>query len=221
MENAMRDGWAAVEGDKPMQDGSLIVEFFRSSKRDIYQSIQQGIPVVNGIDMVKVMQAGEKDSTIFEVNEMHKRRWKEQWKAYQEGREQIGDGRALDMLFPGNPEIVETLKHLHIHTIEQLANTPDGSVSAAFVFTWKQQAQKFLGGIQENRFPQLEHDLEEANARNKQMAEQMALMQQQMATLMARQATGEDGDEHIVPAPDNPEQVRRGPGRPRKAENAS
>lgn len=197
------DGWTDVEGDK--KSGGLIVRFYRGTKRDVFTSNAQGFPVDNGVDMVEVRQAGEKDNNVFQVDESHRRRWREQWAAYLEGREQIGNGRPLDLLFPGNPEIVSSLKAQHIHTVEQLANIPDSSPNSAFVHTWKQTAIKFLAGVQNNAFPQLQQELDAEKAKSKIMEEQMAAMQRQLAAMATKQ------DDDVEEAP-----IRRGPGRPPK-----
>ena len=200
--------WMDMEGAQ--NSGGLNVQFYRGTKRDVYNSILDGAPKDIGIDYVKVSNAGEKDNVIHEVNELHKRRWPDQWRAYQEGRAQIADGTPLDMLFPGNPEIVSTLKANNVHTIEQLSDYPDSSLTA-FTPTWKAKAQQFLKGKGDNRFPELEQRAKDAEAR---LLEMEAMIMQ----LTAAQATVSVADQvevaNIVPAPEL--EPRRGPGRPPK-----
>lgn len=204
--------WMDMEGTQ--NSGGLNVQFYRGTKRDVYNSTLQGLPLDVGIDYVKVSNAGEKDNVIHEVNELHKRRWPEQWRAYQEGRLQIADGTPMDMLFPGNPEIVSTLKANNVHTIEQLADYPDSSLTA-FTPTWKQKAQHFLKGKVDNRYPQLEREAAEAKA---EVAELKAMVEQLLAgqTRTASPAVEQVEVAHIVPA--DPEPQRRGPGRPPKTQ---
>jgi len=202
--------WMDMEGAQ--NSGGLNVQFYRGTKRDVFNSTLQGLPLDVGIDYVKVSNAGEKDNVIHEVNELHKRRWPEQWRAYQEGRAQIADGTPMDMLFPGNPEIVSTLKANNVHTIEQLADYPDSSLTA-FTPTWKAKAQQFLKGKVDNRFPELEARAQNAEAR---LVEMEAMMKQ----LLASQGSVNSADQvevaNIVPV--DPEQPRRGPGRPPKTQ---
>ena len=65
----------------------------------------------------------------------------------------------LDMLFPGNPEIVSTLKANHIHTIEHLAEMKDGN-KFAFALPLQQKAQKFLESRKADAMPQMEHQMQ-------------------------------------------------------------
>lgn len=199
--------WMDMEGAQ--DKGGLNVQFYRGSKRDVYNSTLKGLPIDVGIDYVKVSNAGEKDNVIHEVNELHKRRWPEQWRAYQEGRLQIADGTPMDMLFPGNPEIVSSLKANNVHTIEQLAEYPDSSLTA-FAPTWKQKAQQFLKGKVDNRFPELEQRAKDAEAR---LLEMDAMIKQLMAA-QGNSVADQVEVANIVPA--DPEPQRRGPGRPPK-----
>jgi len=203
--------WMDMEGAQ--NSGGLNVQFYRGTKRDVFNSTLQGLPLDVGIDYVKVSNAGEKDNVIHEVNELHKRRWPEQWRAYQEGRAQIADGTPMDMLFPGNPEIVSTLKANNVHTIEQLADYPDSSLTA-FTPTWKAKAQQFLKGKVDNRFPELEARAKQAET---ELAEMKAMVQQLMAAQQANTAPiNVDQVEVANIVPVEPEQPRRGPGRPPK-----
>ena len=183
--------------------GGLIVQFYRGTKLDPIATQAQGIPVHKGIDYVKVGIAGEKDNTIFEVDLVRAdRRWPEQYRAYKEGREQIGDGTPLEVLFPASPEIVLNMKANHIHTVQQLANYPD-SGSMGFATTYKQRAQQFLKGLEGNKFLEMEQMAK--NAQN-EVAELKAMVAQ-LSTAQApvRQAP-------MIEA----EPPRRGPGRPPK-----
>lgn len=153
--------WSDMEGN----DGRLIVKFFRGTKRNVFKSNEEGYPQDVGIDYVRIGQVGERDDVVHEVGLIAAdRRWPEQWRAYQEGREQVADGMPLDMLFPGNPEIVSTLKANHIHTIEHLANLRDGN-KFAFALPLQQKAQKFLDARKQDAMPAMEHQMEALLAR--------------------------------------------------------
>jgi len=154
--------------------GGVYAQFYRAAKRDVFHSIESGAPIDIGVDMVKIGLTGEVNNNVFEVTAVHKARFPAEWLAYQEGREQIGNGMPLDMLFPGNPEVVSTLRARQIHTVEQLADMPDSAATnIPFGATWKQKAQQFLLGKQDNRFPKLEADNADLRA---QLAEMKAMV---------------------------------------------
>ncbi len=153
--------WSDMEGgNQASPAGGLIVEFFRDSKRNVHKSLTEGFPLDEGIDRVKVWQVGEKDNVIFDVDLSHQRRWPQQWAAYKEGREQLADGMPLDLLFPGSPEVVSTLRANHIYTIEQLANFPE-STTFPFALTHKQKARTFLDHRKGDAMPAMEAKMAE------------------------------------------------------------
>lgn len=194
--------WMDIEGQTT---GGLNVQFYRGTKRDVFGSIAAGYPIDVGVDYVKVSHAGEKDNTIMLMSELtpkQRQDWREQMTAYKEGRTQVANGTPMDLLFPGNPEIVSTLKANNVHTIEQLANYPDSS-SMQFAPTWKAKAIQFIDGKKDNRFPALEQRAKEAEA-------QLAAMKAQLDQLIAaKQAPAIEDEVEIA----NIEPVKRGPGR--------
>ncbi len=127
-------------------------------------SEKEGYPLDEGVDYVKIGQVGQSDNVIHEVKliNAHKR-WPEQWKAYQEGREQVADGMPLDMLFPGNPETVSTLKANHVHTIEQLAALTDGN-QFKFAEPLIAKARKFVQARRADAMPAMEQKMAELMA---------------------------------------------------------
>jgi len=153
-------------------NGGLLVQFYRDTKLMVFKSKEAGHPIYEGIDRVKVWQ--DKDNNnIFDVDESHKRRWPEQWKAYQEGREQIVSGTPLDTLFPANPEIISTLKANMIHTVEQLASVTDAS-QFKFALPLQQQAQRYLRSMETNALPQMESKMAEMEATIAALTAQLA-----------------------------------------------
>lgn len=196
--------WMEMDGANT-QNGGLFVQFYRGTKYDPIETAAQGFPVSKGVDYVKIGIAGEKDNTIFEIDEKSlttiggtsgrvDKRWPEAWRAYKEGRQQSMEGTSLEVLFPASPEVVMNLKANNIYTVQQLANYPDSS-EFKFGLTFKLRAQQFLDGLKGNRF----HEMEKiaSDARN-----EVAELKAMVAQLSAAQQT---------------EPKRRGPGRPPKA----
>jgi hypothetical protein len=149
--------WSDMDGGEALgPTKGLIVRFFRGTKRNVFKSTADGYPQDIAVDYVRIGQVGERDDVVHEVNLIQAdKRWPDQWRAYQEGREQVSDGMPLDMLFPGNPEVVSTLKLNHIHTIEQLAGITDTN-KFSFALVWQQKAMKFLDARKEDAMPAME-----------------------------------------------------------------
>jgi hypothetical protein len=149
--------WSDMDGGEATgPTKGLIVRFFRGTKRNVFKSEADGYPQDNAVDYVRIGQVGERDDVVHEVRLINAdKKWPEQWRAYQEGREQVADGMPLDMLFPGSPEVVSTLKANHIHTIEQLADITDSN-KFSFALVWQQKAKKFLEARQGDAMPAME-----------------------------------------------------------------
>lgn len=121
--------------------------FYRAQKYVDYRCEPEkaGAHKVEFVDMVEIRQAGETDNIRLMVDETHKRRWPEQWAAYSAGREQVASGTPLLALFPSNPEIVEELRRVNIHTVEALAAAPDSTAGRMHGLTsWKQKASAYV-----------------------------------------------------------------------------
>lgn len=83
-----------------------------------------GIPKYKEIDTVSIRYPGG-DETVLRVEERHKQEYPEQWKAYQDGKEQPIDGLPLSQ-WPVIPRaVVEELKYYSIRTVEQLRDLND------------------------------------------------------------------------------------------------
>lgn len=155
-------------------DASLYVEFYRGSMIDGPASREAGTPIYKPVDMVRVIQPGERDVAEHLATPEYQRRWPMQWAAYQQDRKQMADGTPLDVLFPAQPETVATLKAAHIHTIQQLAGISDTAIGnlpmgRALVDTAKQYLAKASGGADfqklKARNEELEADLRSLKAR--------------------------------------------------------
>ena len=125
--------------------GQVIPQFYRGSKYMEFRSIAEGRPVFDARDMVKIMQAGEMDNIIEEVNELHRQRWPQQWQQYQAGQAQMVAGTPLIELFPGNPEVIAQLKTVNVHTVEGLIGVSDSAAhNVPFLTEWKNRARTYV-----------------------------------------------------------------------------
>lgn len=156
-------------------DSQLIVVFYKRAVQNEFLSKQQGTPQYESKDFVKIYQPGEKDFIDRPVKDSDKFRFAQQWNRYQQNQEQVSEGTPLDHLFPGNPEIVATLRALHIQTVQQLANLTDTSCSTLqFGDSLRKKAKTYLEGAEKGKtFHTLEKRIQEQDAEIKELREQM------------------------------------------------
>ena len=194
-------GWGHAQ---PGQVGNSIVIFFQDKKIDPEKSAQEGRPVNVNADFVKVMHPGERDYSVLEVSDSHKFRWPQQWAAYQAKREQKPSGTPLDILFPDNPALVENLRLLNFHTVEQMATANDAALQGVGMGCreYQAKARKFLEAANGSQgFHKLTSEVEQLRSERDSLKDAVEKMQARLNALE-------------IDAP------KRGPGRPRKVEAA-
>lgn len=119
-----RDGSLRIQGG----DNRLWVRFERKSRLNSYRSEQEGRPIYEPVDMIRIQQPGERDQLVRVVKDDDKLRFPKQWEAFSKEVEQVPDGTPIKMLFPNEPHIVEVMLDLKIQTIEQLAAVTEHAI---------------------------------------------------------------------------------------------
>lgn len=109
-------------------DDKLIKWFFDKPMLDGVQSKELNRPVFRNVPHVHIQQPGERDFIEQPATDEHVGRFPKQWEAYKQKREAKIEGTPLSILFPTNAAIVENLKHVSIHTVEQLAGLNDTAI---------------------------------------------------------------------------------------------
>jgi len=177
-------------------DDRLWVRFFTQSVQNSWKSQETGRPVFEPKDFIELIQPGERDKLVREVRDEDKYRFPRKWEAYQAGLAQAPDGTPLSILYPSEPHIVDMMRLLVIHTIEQLAGLTEqgiqrlgmgGREHVARAKRYLEAAEKFSG----------------VNA----MQSALDAARDEIATLKAQV-------EQLLAAPAE----KRGPGRPRKTQ---
>lgn len=208
MSNAFNVEAAAADafGLAPM--GGPKITFYKRSILNPFRSGQQGSPQYDVKDYIKIEPPGDTTQIVDrEIKGHEPRQYAEQWAQYQNSQEQVASGTPLTFLFPGDPDIVDTLKNFKFHTVEQLANASDSALQAVPMggFDFREKAKKFADMSKDAaKFHQIEKSLTDKDYKIKEQADLIAQMGARLAALEASQDDG--GGE------------RRGPGRPRKVE---
>lgn len=139
-----RNGFGMVSYGTP--DNQKAIIFYRRSVLNRAKS-QEGQPVYEGKDFVKIFDPGDKLTIIDkEAGDAEKQRYSRQWEQYRRGHEQIPDGIPVSLLFPANPEIVDLLRAHAIHTVQTLASLEAHSISTIGMGgqDWNNKAKAYL-----------------------------------------------------------------------------
>jgi hypothetical protein len=168
-------------------DDKLIVGFYKKSVLNQAKSREQGRPIHEGRDFVKIQHPGETLNIVdrpVQDSDMH--RWPQKWAQYQQGIRQIPDGVPISLLFPSKPEVETMLRGYNIHTVEQLAGLSAQGISTVGMGAqdWVNAAQRYMERASKGvNHHQHEKDLADRDAKiaalTRQIAEVTALVRQQ------------------------------------------
>lgn len=172
-------------------DDNLFVEFYMGAMPSEIKSKEQGYPVHIEVPFVRINIPGDINNQIdTRAEDHHKQRFAVQWGRFEAGLSQGIQGWRLEDWPAVSTAQVRNLKHLGVHTVEQMSNLTDT------------QCQKVGMGAMELRL-KAKGALEKAKGdvdENAELKAQLAQMQAQLAELAAASAEPE----------------KRGPGRPKK-----
>jgi len=122
--------------------------FYREWVRNNYKSKSEGREVGDYEDYILIVSPGQKGERRTKVTEKHKKEFQAQWKAYQEGKEQIASGTPVELLPGLERNRALSLKALYIMTIEQLAECSDLGLQKVGLgaMELRDRAKKYLQG---------------------------------------------------------------------------
>ena len=200
----------AIRGQQARYAGDryLIVSFNVEAVQNHQKSSDEGRPIYDQIEHVRIMVPGNKDSIVHRpVTEEDKRRFAKQYEDWKTRGEVSLDGTMLEMVSWVTKSQVEELKFFNVRTLEQLAEMPDV------------HAQKFMGVNQlrkqarvalkladkQKGATQLAKELEDRD--NRLAAQDKAI--QEMKTTIAAMKMQLEQNVGTAPAPQPPKPGRR------------
>lgn len=189
-------GQIASNGAIRFGDGLAAAWFKREPKLMVAESEVAGRQVWKDVDIVYVQQPGDMQPVRREIGSMEaKARWPEQWAAYQEGRTQAPDGTPVSVIFASQPGVAKTLESAGIHTVEQLAGTPDSSLhNFPFGGTLKDKAVKYIDAMKGSEgFNKLQAQIDAKDAQLKSMQMQLEEMSNRMSELAKKPVEAAQG----------------------------
>lgn len=128
-------------------DEQLLVKFFMRPLQNDAKTREAGRPIFEEVPYVSIKQPGQKDSEVIApASDRHKKRFPRHWQAFQarESQEAVS-GTPLEHWSGITRSMVEELRFLNVHTVEQLANLSDAnSQNIMGINALKQRAADWL-----------------------------------------------------------------------------
>lgn len=159
-------------------DKKLLVMFYKGTEKNERKSAEEGRPIFDEFDYVKILTPGSKDSFTGDATPDYQQRFPQQWARYKAGQSQDMAGTPLNLLpWLGIGQIAE-LNAVGCHTVEHLAGMSD-ALSQRFMghHQMKQRAQQYLDAAKGNA-PLLKMEAE-LQKRDEQIAELKAMVEAQ------------------------------------------
>jgi hypothetical protein len=201
----------ALPSDTQGADSRLQVRFYKKSVQQEQESIEAGRPIYKDFDFVHICVAGD---TLTEIDtyalHSHKQRFPIQWANYM-NRQGAHDEEVVGTPLSEWPLVsksqAEELRGMKFHTVESIANASDqqlqrmGMAVGMSPYSFRDKAKAFLNlattaaetDKREQEINALKEELAKKDAETAKMKQEteakLALMQEQMATILA--AVGE------------------------------
>ena len=193
----------AIESDISNPDSRLAVKFYKRPVKLENESIEQGRPIFQEFDFIKILVPGDALTEIDTyVTEAHKTRFPIQWANYmnRQGSEIGFSGTPITEWPQISVSQAEELKGIKFHTVESVAHASDqqlqkiGMIAGMSPHNFRERAKTFLNLASESAdISKREEEitqLKEENAKIKAETDaKLAEMQSQMTALLAAVGT--------------------------------
>lgn len=162
----------------------VIPHFFTEEVVDIAQSEKEGRPIYQTVERVMYMIPGDKNSRpVFKVSPAIRERFKSEYKAFQEGREQRQVGTPLGNWGQLTPARIKELEALEINTVDDLARVSDGTLQnlGAGALELRSRARAYLDATK-NRKAAEDYAARASRAENEnaRLSENVAVLKQEL-----------------------------------------
>lgn len=133
-------------------DRGLAVRFFTLAVRNESKSADAGRPIYDDVVHVEIRTRGSKNDVVHKpVTEEIKRRFRDAWRAYDQGIQMMESGTPLKEWPVMSNAMVEEMRHFGFYTVEHIANARDDVISRfPGLQNMKNRAKAFLELAQGN-----------------------------------------------------------------------
>jgi hypothetical protein len=185
-----------LDSDIANPDSRLYVEFYSKPIQNEFRSQQEGRPIFEDCDMVKIYVPGD-NTTIIDtyVNDSHKARFPLHWAHFQNKREGGQDsGTPLSAWPILTPSQIEELRAIKFYTVESIATASDqqlqriGMIAGMAPTAFRDRAARYLKSAADESYVNLQAEqMKRMEEEREAMKKQMAEMQEMMKVLAANQ----------------------------------
>ena len=181
-------------------DSRLAVIFYKKLIRNEFKSQQEGRPIHEEHDFVKIFVPGD-STTIIDTfaREDHKKRFPIHWARYrnsQDANSQIV-GTPLSQWPQLTQSVAEDLRHFKFMTVESIANASDAQINSIGMaagmnpYTLRDKAKAFLMVTHNSaEVAQREEELTAIKEQNKQLADMVNQLKDQVLSLVEKKPRG-------------------------------
>lgn len=173
-------------------DDLTMAIFYTHAVLNPIKSEEANRPIFDNVAYVRIQPPGERLNIVIRpVQPGDKKRWAKQWDEYINNRLQVPEGTPVEQLFVNHPAIAETLKGAHVFTVEQLASLSGNALDSIGMGAqeWVNKAKAYLDSANKGKdFNKLVSRLEDAEANNRVLNQQLQLAMAQIKAMQERQS---------------------------------
>ncbi len=199
-------------------DNKKFVVFYDRTIQNKARSSEQGRPEFDVVTYVRIQDPGDN----LQIADRPARpddaqRWPQHFRAYQEGRGTEQPGTPIELLFPANPELVASFRHMKITTVQALASLEGTALQGVGMGAeeFKVKARKYLEMSKEGEaYTRMEAALAKRDDEIAALRQQNAEMSDRLDKLIkAMEANAQNaGTVFIEPRPDPVLPAKGAPG---------
>lgn len=187
-------------------DKELVVTFYMKSVRDVAQTRASSLPIFKDVEYVKIMRPGEQLNIIDRPAEDHDRaRFARQYHLFVDKKAQVPEGTPIDLLFPNNPSIADSLRARGVFTVQQCANLTAHAIDSIGMGgqEYVNRAKKYIEyAASGDNYIKMQAELDAKTRENALQARQIAELQAQMSGIMKK--LGDSGNNPATGLPNMP-----------------
>lgn len=173
-------------------DRGLFVTFYNEAVHQGADSERQGRPIFKDVPHVHILFPGDRTKEVRRPVKMHgdesspsdPERWPVQWEAFKSQSETQVQGVPITEWAPITKSQAMELKALHIHTVENLAELPDHTLTWMGARELRERARSFLAASADGA------ENARLRAENEALRTDVEMLKRQMSELMAAQKRG-------------------------------
>lgn len=172
-------------------ENGAIVQFFRDAVQNNFKSAQEGRPIYEEKDFIRITTPGDTRTVVVErVNDVHKRQYPKSWDAYSKGLDEVLEGTPISQWNQASLSQAKELAHFNVRTVEQLATVSDGNLQhmGPGFQALRERAKQFL------QTTTADAGATEVARENEQLREQNQLLKEQNEGLKAALADAKTAD---------------------------